>query len=287
MTVSEAQSAAWRRESAIHAAPLVRGLADDAGAPFPALPVGDLWLALAENRIHTLYQPIVRLADRRPAGLEVLARLDHPRLGTLSPASFVPSMERAGLAGALTEAVLVAALADWPAERLAELELTLAFNFPPEILTSDAAVARLETVRVAAGLAANQIVIELTENDPFADPVALSRAVRRLRALGYGIAADDVGRDAADDAALFDIGFTALKLDKTLVQDAPTDPAAAALICRLSRDARAAGMSVTAEGIENEEQWAAVQALAVDLAQGYLISLPLSAAVARRWHRSW
>jgi len=288
MTISLGQSAAWQGLGPVDAAPLQSAPADGTGAVFsPALQVGDLRLALDENRIHTLYQPIVRLADRRPVGLEVLARLHHPRLGTLAPGRFVQSMETAGLAGDLTEAVLVAALADWPPERLRELDLTLAFNFPPEVLISDAALTRLETVRTAAGVSANRIVIELTEEDPLADPAALSRAAGRLRALGYGIAADDVSREVAHNPALFQVGFTVLKLDKALVQNAADDPAIAELIRRLSHDARAAGMSVTAEGVENEEQWAAMHALAVDLGQGYLISPPVSAAAIRGWHRAW
>lgn len=288
MTISGGQSAAWRPMNPVPGASLEPRLADAAGAALPAsLQVGDLRLALSEHRIHTLYQPIVRLADRRPVGLEVLARLDHPRLGTLAPGRFVQPMEAAGLAGELTEAVLVAALADWPPGQLAELDLTLSFNFPPEVLLSDAALTGLETARAAAGLAAGQIVIEMTENDPFADPAALSRAARRLRALGYGIAADDVSRAAADEPGLFELEFTVLKLDKSFVQDAADDPVAADRVRRLSHDAHAAGMSVTAEGVETEAQWAAMHALGVDLAQGYLISPPLSVAGIGGWHRAW
>jgi EAL domain-containing protein (putative c-di-GMP-specific phosphodiesterase class I) len=249
--------------------------------------VGDLRLALAEHRIHTLYQPIVRLSDRHPVGLEVLARLDHPRFGMLVPGRFIQSMETAGLVGELTEAVMVAAFADWCPRELAELGLTLAFNLPPELLLNDAALSALDRLRAGAGVPAACVVIELTESDPLADLAALARATQRLRGLGYGIAIDDVSPGMGNEPGLFGVGFTALKLDKAVVQDAADDAAAADFVRGACRDAHAAGMSVTAEGVEDEGLWSTMQALGVDLAQGYLISPPLAAAATRTWHRGW
>src|ERR1700761_473473 len=66
----------------------------------------ELQAALTGAQIHAVYQPIVRMSDRRPVGLEALARLHHPAHGILSPGLFVPRMEQAGLARALTEAVV-------------------------------------------------------------------------------------------------------------------------------------------------------------------------------------
>jgi EAL domain-containing protein (putative c-di-GMP-specific phosphodiesterase class I) len=249
--------------------------------------VGDLRLALAEHRIHTLYQPIVRLSDRHPVGLEVLARLDHPRLGMLAPGRFIQPMETAGLVGDLTEAVMIAAFADWRAGDLAELGLTLAFNFPPEVLLNDAALGALDRLRAGAGVPAACVTVELTESNPLPDLAALARAAHRLRGLGYGIAIDDVSPEMGNEPALFGLGFTALKLDKTVVQDAADDAAAADFVCGACHAAHAAGMSVTAEGVEDAALWSAMQALGVDQAQGFLISPPVGAAAARAWHRGW
>ncbi len=288
MTISGNESAGWRREAPVYSTPREPDYAHDSViSTQPALQVGDLRLALAEHRIHTLYQPIVRLDDRRAVGLEVLARLDHPRLGMLAPGRFIQPMETAGLVGELTEAVMVAAFADWRAEDLAELGLTLAFNFPPEVLLNDTAVSALDRLRAGAGLCAGSVVIELTESSPLADLAVLSRAVRRLRGLGYGIAIDDVSREMGNDPGLFDVGFTALKLDKTVVQDSMDDAAASDFVRHACRDAHAAGMTATAEGVEDEALLLAMQALGVDLAQGYLISPPVSAAAIRSWHRGW
>ena len=288
MTISGSESAGWPHEVPVGPTPREPNPAHDLVIAVQAsLQVGELRLALAEQRIHTLYQPIVRLSDRRPVSLEVLARLDHPRLGMLTPGRFIQPMESAGLVSELTEAVMVAAFADWGAADLADLGLTLAFNFPPEVLLNDAALTVLDRLRAGAGLSAASVVIELTESNPLADLAALARAALRLRGLGYGMAIDDVSPEMGNDPALFGLGFTALKLDKTVVQDAPDDPAAADFVRRACRDAHSAGMTVTAEGVEDEALWSVMQALGVDLAQGYLISPPLGATASRAWHRDW
>jgi EAL domain-containing protein (putative c-di-GMP-specific phosphodiesterase class I) len=254
--------------------------------PFP-LQIGDLHSALAEQRVRALYQPIVRVSDCRPVALEVLARLDHPLLGVLPPGRFIPSMETAGLGRRLTEAVLARAFADWSAERLARLDLMLALNFPPDVLSNDAALSRLETLRAGAGIPAARLIIELTEGDPSADLAEIARAAEQLRALGYAIAIDDISREMHTHRALLDFAFTALKLDKALVRDALTDPASAEFIRFVIFEAHAAGMSVTAEGVEDVGVWRAMAALGVDLAQGYLVSRALTAADVIGWHRDW
>jgi EAL domain-containing protein (putative c-di-GMP-specific phosphodiesterase class I) len=247
----------------------------------------DLHEALSDARIQTLYQPIVRMADRRPVALEVLARLEHPAHGTLLPSRFIPPMEAAGLGWQLTAAVLLRAFDDWGGERLAALDLVLAFNFPLDVLLLPDALSHLDAVRMKAGIAAGRVVIELTESRPLAGLTELCQATRRLRALGYGIAIDDVGLDIRDHRALLDLHFTALKLDRKLVRDAHDDPASGEFLAHAIAAAGVAGMTVTAEGVEDEATWARMHALRVDHVQGYLVSRPLPAAAVLPWYREW
>jgi EAL domain-containing protein (putative c-di-GMP-specific phosphodiesterase class I) len=288
MTTGSNEIAVWRPIRAVAHMPLETVLACEPAErdPLP-LRIGELQSALAEKRVRALYQPIVRVWDGRPVALEVLARLDHPLLGVLPPGRFIPSMEIAGLGRGLTEAMLARAFADWSAERLAGLDLMLAFNFPPDVLSNDAALSRLETLRARAGIPAARVIIELTEGDPLADLTEIARAAERLRALGYAIAIDDISREMHMHRALLDLAFTALKLDKALVRDAVTDPVSAEFIRCIVSEARAAGMSVTAEGVEDLAAWRAMEALGVDLAQGYLVSRALTAADVIGWHRDW
>jgi EAL domain-containing protein (putative c-di-GMP-specific phosphodiesterase class I) len=230
----------------------------------PALLTADLHEALSQARIQTLYQPIVRMADRCPVALEVLARLHHPLHGMLLPGRFIPPMEAAGLGCQLTEAVLLRAFDDWGGERLEALNLMLAFNFPLEVLLRPEALSYLDKV--------------LTK---------LYEAIQRLRAIGYGIAIDDVGPDIRDHRALLDLQFTVLKLDKKLVGDALDDPSSGQFLADAIAAAGTAGMTVTAEGVEDEATWTRMAALGVDHAQGYLVAHPLPAAAILPWYRDW
>jgi EAL domain-containing protein (putative c-di-GMP-specific phosphodiesterase class I) len=270
-----------------YAAPGQAALGRDGGDAAAPLLTADLHAALADARIQTLYQPIVRLADRRPVGIEVLARLEHPAQGVLLPGRFIPPMEDAGLGCKLTKAVLQRAFGDWDGERLEALDLVLAFNFPLDVLLLPDALRHLDAVRMQAGVPAGRVVIELTESRPPADLTELCQATSWLRSIGYGIAIDDIGPDIRDHRTLLDLHFTALKLDKALVRDARDDPASREFLVHAIAAAAAAGMTVTAEGVEDEATWARMTALGVDLAQGYLVSHPLPAAEVLPWWREW
>jgi len=247
----------------------------------------DLHAALADARIQAIYQPIVRLSDRRPAGLEVLARLDHPSRGTLNPDCFVPPMENAGLSWPLTKAVMRRAFADWSGDHLRQLDLTLALNLPLDVLLFDDALTKLDEERRIAGIAAEQLVIELTESRPITHLDELAAATERLRRIGYGLAIDDVGPAIRDHSALLDLPFTMLKLDKQLVQDALTSTANAEFLANAVAAARHAGFLTVAEGVEDAATWNAMQAAGVDQAQGFLVGRPMPARDIPTWHASW
>ena len=121
-----------------------------------AMEIDELRTALAETMIETRYQPIVRIADRRPVGLEALVRLNHPQRGTLLPGRFVPQIENAGLAADLTVLVSERAFADLAGPFLAERGLRVSVNFPLDVLLQPAALTCLEDQRDRSGLAADR-----------------------------------------------------------------------------------------------------------------------------------
>lgn len=264
---------------------------DAAGREIDSLPPGELQAALAGTGLAARYQPMVRVCDRRPVSLEVLARLDHPRHGVLAPKHFVPQMEDAGLARRLTESVAALSFCDYR-RHLGGLGLTLALNFPLDVLLDRAAVTTLDAQRESAGIAAAQVLVELTESRPLdardaAEVAAFGAAMRRLRALGYGLAIDDVGPDTTNLRVLFGFGFTALKLDRAVVEDSGASPAANRFLRETVAAARAADLAVIAEGIEDEAGWQRMQELGVDQMQGYLISRPLPASAVGAWLQQW
>jgi EAL domain-containing protein (putative c-di-GMP-specific phosphodiesterase class I) len=249
--------------------------------------VEELTDALFQARIQTRYQPIVRMSDGHPVGLEVLARLELPKYGFLLPDRFVPQIEEVGLAWPLTQAVVTRAFADWGAGRLGSFGLTLAVNFSLDVLLIPEALAWMETRRRQAGLPAERIVIELTESRPVSELVRLRHAISTLRGIGYGLAIDDVGPQLRDHHSLLDLQFTSLKLDKELVTDSATKPDVLGFLTETIASARAANLTIVAEGVENPELWTRMRDLGVDQAQGYLIARPLLATTVPLWYHDW
>jgi EAL domain-containing protein (putative c-di-GMP-specific phosphodiesterase class I) len=255
------------------------------------LKLEELEEALSAARLHTRYQPIVRLSDRKPVGLEVLARLDHPVHGTLSPEHFIPQMESAGLSRRLTEGVIARAFEDHAAH-LASLDLWLALNFPLDVLMDEPALTWLEDQRQATGLPASKVIVELTESRPVAELdedglTVLRRSISRLRGLGYGLSIDDVGPEMKNHKALFGLNFTSAKLDRGLVAQAGVDPVARSFLDETIATAKQAGFSVVAEGVSDQETWDRMLLAGADQAQGYLVARPLPAAAVPVWMEAW
>ena len=251
----------------------------------PTMEPTELHDALSGAMIETRYQPIVRMADRKPIALEALARLNHPTRGTLLPEHFVPQIEDAGLAAQLTDLVASRAFTDMEGP-IGALGLLLTLNFPLDVMLVPAALARLEVRRQEAGIAADRVAVELTESLPVEDLLALARAVEHLRAGGYRVSIDDVGPAVPRLQELLALPFTSVKLDKQVVQDAD-QPENARLVESVVQAARRQSMLVIAEGVEDVATWHRIETLGADYAQGFLVARPLVATAVPIWFEAW
>jgi EAL domain-containing protein (putative c-di-GMP-specific phosphodiesterase class I) len=253
----------------------------------PALDLTELRAALNGAMIETRYQPIVRMSDRRPVGLEALARLNHPKQGTVLPDRFVPQIEDAGLASDLTRLVSARALADMAGPFLSGRCFRMSVNFPLDVLLQPAALEMLEEQRAAAGIPADRVIIELTESRPVDDIPMLRRSLDWLRRQGYGAAIDDVGPAVPRLDPLLDLPFTSLKLDKELVQKVATSDPVRGFLSDTIQQARQAGLVVVAEGVETDEIWGIMKGLGAHEAQGFLAARPLPVAAVPIWWDAW
>jgi EAL domain-containing protein (putative c-di-GMP-specific phosphodiesterase class I) len=253
----------------------------------PVLAAADLLDVVSGEMIETRYQPIARLADRAVTAVEVLARLNHPVHGTVTPDWFVPRFEDAGLSFTLTDMVSTRALADLTSPRFSGLGVAMALNYPLKVLSHPEAAASLDERRAALGLTPAQVQIELTESRPVEDFAALGRSLEHLRALGYRISIDDVGPAVKNLARLLTLPFTGLKLDKSITRMIGTRGPGALFGPRVVEQAHAHGMTVVAEGVETRDMWDRLLALGVQEAQGYFIARPLPAAAVPVWLDAW
>jgi EAL domain-containing protein (putative c-di-GMP-specific phosphodiesterase class I) len=251
------------------------------------MPLSEIQHALTRAMIETRYQPIVRLVDREPVAVEVLARLKHPTRGMMLPHRFIPQIEAAGLGPELTESVAQRAFADMVALVLPPHRLDVAVNLPLDVLLMPQALALLDLQRQQEGIAAGQVIIEMTESRPVEDVAALQVALTEIRHAGYQVVIDDVEPGVSRLDELLLAPFSGIKLDKNVVGRIAADPAAHDFVARMVEAAKSRGMLVTAEGVENAATWDRLVGLGVDLAQGFMIARPLPAETVQPWLLRW
>ena len=243
----------------------------------------DLESLLAGSAIRVRYQPIVTMADRAVFGFELLARLDHPTLGMVPPARFIPIAERMGLGMALTQAVARPGLAGF-----AGLEdAPVALNIPLNVLQADWTVPVIAEIAAQAGVPAASVIIELTESQRVNDPSGLRDAVERWHAAGFRLAIDDAGPGVPNHRALFKLPFDFVKLDKSVVRQALRSAPARAYLVRTVAAAHEQGLTVIAEGLEDEAAWDLLSGLEVEAAQGFMIGRPMPPAAIPAWRSGW
>ena len=251
----------------------------------------DLRQALAElptaeePQIYADFQPLVSLADGRPVGCEALARWRHPTRGGLSPAAFIPTAEETGLIRPLGWHILrtgCRAFADWKRRRRAlglAGPFTLSVNLAvPQLYEADL----VDTVRAAldeSGLSPADLKLEITEGVMIVDGHVLPR-LDALRELGVGLHLDDFGTGYSSLSCLHRFPLTGIKLDKSFVQALAERPKNARLIEAVVNLAHHLGLTVTAEGLETENDVRQLRDLGCDHAQGYYFAKPLSAEAA-------
>ncbi|HEY8574008.1 putative bifunctional diguanylate cyclase/phosphodiesterase [Phenylobacterium sp.] len=235
----------------------------------------ELRRALPAGEIVPWFQPVVDSADGRTVGVEVLARWNHPEQGLLSPAAFVPAAEELGLIGRIDEAVFEAACrraAPWVAEGLIEL---VSCNVSPRDLLDPAFSRKLIGRLQQTELPATALTVEITETFLLQDLALSRRHIERLAAKGVKIALDDFGMGYSNVRALMNLPIDTVKLDRTLICDVAKDARVAKLVGAMLHAARALGVSIVAEGVEDQGQALFLRAAGCDRMQGYLFARPM------------
>ncbi|HEU4974879.1 MAG TPA: EAL domain-containing protein [Baekduia sp.] len=240
---------------------------------------GELRRAIEADELRLHLQPVVDLATFALTGFEALVRWEHPERGLIGPDEFVGVAEETGLVVPLGRWVLQEATS-----ALAELQartsepLRMAVNLSARQLTP-ALVADVRAAAAAAGVRPRDLTLEVTET-LLVDGAAAVDVLTDLRAMGVAIALDDFGTGWSSLGALQRHPVDVLKLDRSLVAPAAASPAASALVRAAVEMARALGLLVVAEGIEDAAQLQAMQALACPRGQGFLFSRPMPLAEA-------
>lgn len=233
--------------------------------------------ALQEQQFHLVYQPRFRATDLQPVAAEVLIRWNHPQLGMVSPAEFIPVFERTAVMPGITRWVVENALDQLVAWRHAGIDLLLSINYSaPDMAQEDAAL-RLVRAIERRGLSCADVEVEITESQWLRVDSPAGEQVRQMAAAGLRIAVDDFGSGYSNFGYLTELPISTLKLDKTVIDRLCQDPRAALKVESIIALAQRLGYSAVAEGAETTEQIALLQALGCDEIQGFALARPLTA----------
>ena len=239
--------------------------------------------ALQAGQLQPYYQPKFDLRTGQVRGVEVLARWVHPGKGLLSPAAFMPLLERCGLMDALLFGQMEQALALQRQARSQGHALNLAFNLQAAQLTNDELAPRIKALLKRHGTAGAGLTFELTECGLVQAPQTSIKNLVRLRMMGCCLAIDDFGAGFSSLQRLCVLPFTEIKLDAEFVRALGHEPRCQAAIASTLALGRALEMSVVIEGIETEEQRQQLLRLGSTTGQGYLCARPMSGGQLLHW----
>jgi EAL domain-containing protein (putative c-di-GMP-specific phosphodiesterase class I) len=243
--------------------------------------VEDLRGALYTDQFWVAYQPVIDLSSGRVVSTEALLRWDHPKLGAVSPAEFIPVAEESGLILALGLRVLEEACAQtvaWRTGHPSLRNLTIAVNLSARQLADPYLVREVVAVLQRTGLPADALWFEITESMLMADTDSSARILRELRSCGIHLSIDDFGTGYSSLAYLRRFAVDALKIDRSFIMSMQDDPEDAVIVGTILALAHGLGLRVVAEGVELQEQLDMLTALGCDEVQGYLTGRPGRAA---------
>jgi diguanylate cyclase (GGDEF)-like protein len=237
----------------------------------------ELRRAIPAGEIEPWFQPVVDSADGRTVGVEVLARWRHPQEGLLAPAAFIPIAEELGLIGRIDEAVFEAACARAAPWVAAGLISNVSCNVSPRDLLDPGFSRKLIGRLADTDLPPTALTVEITETFLLQDMALARRHIERLAARGVNIALDDFGTGYSNLRALMNLPIQTVKLDRSLINDVARNPRVSKLVSSMMHAARALGVSVVAEGVEDEAQAIILRAAGCDRMQGYWFARPMDA----------
>lgn len=255
----------------------VYDVANDTTSAENLILLGAVHDAIDRGELEVWHQAKLHLATGEVAATEALVRWRHPEHGLVPPGRFMPQVEETMLVDAVTRAVIAGALHDAGAWRRAGHDLRVAVNLSVRNLRDRLLIDTLEQHTRANGLSPADIDLEITESAVMDDPEHCLRLISTLRDRGYGVAIDDFGVGQSSLVYLRKLRASCLKIDQDFVKTLATDSANQEIVRTILGLARALGLEVVAEGVEDEQALELLRSWGCDYGQGYLIGKPAPA----------
>jgi len=241
----------------------------------------DMRHALEKNEFKLYYHPLVDLASGKLGGWEALIRWQHPERGLIPPAEFIGLAEETGI---------IVQIGAWVIEESCRQAQEWHKKFPAHsncimsIMNVNLSMRQFQEQNLPeiirgtiekTGLEPNLLKLEITESAAMKDAVNSLSIMTTLKGLGVSLAIDDFGTDYSSLSYLKRLPVDSLKIDKSFIDGICLDKESTAIVQAILSLAKALGISVTAEGIENADQLKLLRELGCNIGQGYYFSLPL------------
>lgn len=236
------------------------------------------------GELRVCYQPVFSLASGAIAGMEALLRWEHPKLGRLGPAEFIPLAEETGLIVPIGRWVLETAcrqVREWQGDYPSMAHPIMGVNLSLRQFQDPGLVETVEDVLGTTGLDPAYLALEITESVAMHDADSTVATLQRLKALGVWLVIDDFGTGNSSVSYLSSqFKMDHLKIDGSFVRRFVDDPENSMMLTGLIDFAHAVGLRVIAEGIETSEQLRILKEMGCEFIQGYYLSEPLEPAAA-------
>lgn len=240
------------------------------------------------NELVLEFQPIVTRRPRALRKLEALVRWEHPVLGRLVPADFLPLAESAPAAiDALTDWVFQAAIGSWRHLVDQGLRVPITVNVSNRNLHDLALPDRLEARLREADMPPEMLCLEITESAAFDDAARTMDVLSRLRLKGMELALDDFGTGYASLKLLRQMPFCAIKIDQSFVADMIASRDSSVIVKCIIDLATNMEMESVAEGVETEEVAERLEQMRVGALQGHLVAQPMPLDAVPAWLVAW
>lgn len=238
----------------------------------------ELALAVERKEFELFYQPQVELLHGRVIGAEALIRWRHPTRGLVPPADFIPVVNTSPLSEAVASWVMATACGQARQWQLAGHDIRVGVNLSPSQFQSGDLAAFVGKLLAVTGLSPALLELEVTEDILLHDEPGVLQTFNRLQALGVSLVFDDFGTGYASFSYLKKFPLNGLKIDRSFVRDVLTQADDAAIVGTTVSLGRQLGLSVIAEGIENQATAELLLRLGCEHGQGYHFGKPMPAA---------
>ncbi len=235
--------------------------------------------ALERDELAVYHQPILRVDSGHVVGTEALLRWNHPQLGLVPPDQFIGLAEDVGLIVPMGEWALRKACAHNQAWLEAGTRnLQVAVNVSARQFRAQDIVQQVTLALEATGMDPRHLKLELTESIVMDRTERSIDTLHQLREMGVRLSVDDFGTGYSSLSYLKRLPLDELKIDRSFLTDIPDDRDATAIAAAIIAIAHSLGLSVVAEGVENEQQLAFLKEKGCDHCQGFLFSKPVPAS---------